>query len=156
MNFSARPSKHETFLDIAKTVSEQATCIRRNVGCVLVNSKNHILATGYNGVPAGAVPTPGSTQGSTLVSDLLKKQDSSSTFTDRDADAPGIAIVKTHLEGGALWYSTNNGTSWYDVGEVSGTNARLLFADSMTRLAYQPGPDTVSYTHLTLPTTPYV
>ena len=55
MNFSARPSKHETFLDIAKTVSEQATCIRRNVGCVLVNSKNHILATGYNGVPAGAV-----------------------------------------------------------------------------------------------------
>ena len=93
------------------------------------------------GVPAGAVPTPGSTQGSTLVSDLLKRQDSSSTFTDRDADAPGIAIVKTHLEGGALWYSTNNGTSWYDVGEVSGTNARLLFADSMTRIAYQPGPD---------------
>jgi dCMP deaminase len=55
MNFSTRPSKHETFLEIAKTVSEQATCIRRNVGCVLVNSKNHILATGYNGVPAGAV-----------------------------------------------------------------------------------------------------
>jgi len=55
MNFLMRPSKHQTFLDIAQTVSEQATCIRRNVGCVLVNSKNHILATGYNGVPSGAV-----------------------------------------------------------------------------------------------------
>jgi dCMP deaminase len=54
MNFLMRPSKHQTFLDIAQTVSEQATCIRRNVGCVLVNSKNHILATGYNGVPSGA------------------------------------------------------------------------------------------------------
>ena len=54
MNFLMRPNKNETFLDIAQTVSEQATCIRRNVGCVLVNSKNHILATGYNGVPSGA------------------------------------------------------------------------------------------------------
>ena len=41
------------FLEIAKTVAQRATCPRRQVGCVLVNSRNHIVATGYNGVPSG-------------------------------------------------------------------------------------------------------
>ena len=36
------------FLEIAKTVAQRATCPRRQVGCVLVNSRNHIVATGYN------------------------------------------------------------------------------------------------------------
>jgi len=48
-----RPSRDRVNLDIAKTVSERATCFRRKVGCVLVNSKGHILSTGYNGVAAG-------------------------------------------------------------------------------------------------------
>ena len=40
------------FLDIAEKVSERATCPRASVGCVLVLD-NNILATGYNGAPAG-------------------------------------------------------------------------------------------------------
>tara|TARA_Y100000310_G_scaffold250238_1_gene256426 strand:- start:316 stop:756 length:441 start_codon:yes stop_codon:yes gene_type:complete len=46
-----RLSKDEYFLKIAEVVSERGTCIRRQVGCVLVNSNDHIVATGYNGVP---------------------------------------------------------------------------------------------------------
>ena len=41
------------FMEIATTVAKRSTCLRRSVGCVLVDSKNHIVATGYNGVPKG-------------------------------------------------------------------------------------------------------
>ena len=40
------------FLEIASTVAKRSTCMRRSVGCLLVDSKNHIVATGYNGVPS--------------------------------------------------------------------------------------------------------
>ena len=39
------------FLEIARTVAKRSTCMRRSVGCVLVDSQNHIVATGYIGVP---------------------------------------------------------------------------------------------------------
>tara|TARA_Y100000310_G_scaffold6620_1_gene7429 strand:+ start:29 stop:478 length:450 start_codon:yes stop_codon:yes gene_type:complete len=38
-------------LELAELVAKRATCQRRAVGCVLVDSQNHIVATGYNGVP---------------------------------------------------------------------------------------------------------
>jgi dCMP deaminase len=48
-----RPSIHEYFLGMALHVSTRGTCVRRKVGCVLVNDRNHVLATGYNGRPSG-------------------------------------------------------------------------------------------------------
>lgn len=50
---SYRINKDFYFLKMAFLVSERATCIRRKVGCVFVNSKNHVIATGYNGVASG-------------------------------------------------------------------------------------------------------
>lgn len=47
-----RPLIDEYFLKIAMVVSERATCLRHNVGAVLVRDK-HILTTGYNGATAG-------------------------------------------------------------------------------------------------------
>jgi dCMP deaminase len=47
-----RPSWDEYFLEVARLVSRRATCLRRNVGAVLVKDKK-ILATGYNGAPSG-------------------------------------------------------------------------------------------------------
>lgn len=49
-----RPTHDEYFLDMAKLVSTRGTCARRKVGCVLVNSRHHVIATGYNGVPSGS------------------------------------------------------------------------------------------------------
>lgn len=59
-----RPTSDQYFLEMAKLVSTRSTCARRNVGCVLVNGRNHIIATGYNGVASGLphctdVPCPG-------------------------------------------------------------------------------------------------
>jgi dCMP deaminase len=38
---------------MAQLVASRSTCLRRSVGCVLVNARGHVLATGYNGVAAG-------------------------------------------------------------------------------------------------------
>lgn len=47
-----RPSWDEYFLKICELVSSRSTCIRRQVGAILVKDKR-ILATGYNGAPSG-------------------------------------------------------------------------------------------------------
>ena len=48
-----RPRADDYFLDMARLIATRGTCRRRKVGCVLVNSRRHVLATGYNGVPSG-------------------------------------------------------------------------------------------------------
>ena len=47
-----RPSWDEYFMDITRLVARRSTCLRRQVGAVMVKEKN-ILATGYNGTPTG-------------------------------------------------------------------------------------------------------
>src|SRR5207245_3133865 len=49
---SARPSWDEYFMNIARAVASRSTCSRRSVGALVVKEKR-ILATGYNGAPAG-------------------------------------------------------------------------------------------------------
>lgn len=48
-----RPSKDQWALGLAKLTAQRSTCLRRAVGCVLLNARGHVLATGYNGVAAG-------------------------------------------------------------------------------------------------------
>lgn len=47
-----RPTWDEYFMEIARLVANRSTCLRRQVGAVMVKDKN-ILATGYNGTPSG-------------------------------------------------------------------------------------------------------
>lgn len=47
-----RPSWDEYFMEITHLVAKRSTCLRRQVGAVIVKDKN-ILATGYNGAPSG-------------------------------------------------------------------------------------------------------
>ena len=48
-----RPSWDEYFLQIAKVVSQRSTCLRRQVGAVIVKDKR-MISTGYNGAASGA------------------------------------------------------------------------------------------------------
>ena len=48
----SRISKENYYLDIAETVLERATCLRRIYGAIIV-SNDEIIATGYNGAPRG-------------------------------------------------------------------------------------------------------
>ena len=40
-------------LELAAVTARRSTCLRRDVGCVLLNTKGHVIGTGYNGVAAG-------------------------------------------------------------------------------------------------------
>ena len=48
----SRTSKDNYYLDIADTVSERSTCLRRRYGAIIVLN-DEIISTGYNGAPRG-------------------------------------------------------------------------------------------------------
>jgi hypothetical protein len=76
-----------------------------------------------------APPASGQTRGSISVSSLL-------------TDGTGIAVTGTNLGFGQLFYSTDNGANWDDVGQVSPIKALLLAANTTTRLFFLPGRET--------------
>ena len=47
-----RPSWDQYFMQMAELTAKRSTCLRRQVGAVIVKDK-HIIATGYNGAPRG-------------------------------------------------------------------------------------------------------
>lgn len=59
--------RQHTWMDVAYAISGLATCARRKVGCVMLDSHHRVLATGYNGVARGqshcssGTPCPGAT-----------------------------------------------------------------------------------------------
>ena len=47
-----RVDKINYYLDIAETVSERSTCLRKKYGAIIVKN-DEIIATGYSGAPRG-------------------------------------------------------------------------------------------------------
>ena len=100
-----RPPKDQWFLDIARLVAQRSTCIRRSVGCVLVNSLGHIIATGYNGVAAGL---PHCNEEALLGDDLRNPFELIASYSNRcrgAESAPGTnldACEAIHAEQNAL------------------------------------------------------
>lgn len=50
---TTRLTRDEWAMAVVRETSKRATCMRRQVGCVLMDKDGHILSTGYNGVAAG-------------------------------------------------------------------------------------------------------
>ena len=48
-----RPTNDEYYAAMVRLVASRGTCARRKVGCVLVDDRNRVLATGFNGVAPG-------------------------------------------------------------------------------------------------------
>lgn len=49
----SRITRDELYLQMAELLARRTTCLRRGVGCVLVDEDGYVLATGYNGVASG-------------------------------------------------------------------------------------------------------
>ena len=47
-----RVDKINYYLDIAETVAERGTCLRKDYGCIIVKN-DEIISTGYSGAPRG-------------------------------------------------------------------------------------------------------
>ena len=52
MEENIRVDKINYYLNIAKAVADRSTCLRKKIGCVIVNH-DEIVSTGYNGAPRG-------------------------------------------------------------------------------------------------------
>lgn len=52
MVIMVRPTWDELFMELARLMARRSTCLRRQVGAVLVRD-NRVLASGYNGPPSG-------------------------------------------------------------------------------------------------------
>lgn len=52
MKILNRVDKENYYLDIAQTVMERGTCLRRNFGAIIVNN-DQIISSGYTGAPRG-------------------------------------------------------------------------------------------------------
>ena len=46
-----RPDWIETWLRVADVMADRSTCQKLHVGACLVNEKNHVVASGFNGAP---------------------------------------------------------------------------------------------------------
>lgn len=116
----SRPTWDEYFLSIARVVASRSDCVRRQAGAVVVRDRR-IVATGYNGAPAGkpgcaALPCPRS------LSDVAP---GSSYDT-----GPG-ACIAIHAEANALVYANYDqcyGATMYVTGEPCGGCWRLIDA----------------------------
>ena len=54
MVINMRVSKENYYLDIAQTVAERSTCLRKQYGAIIVKN-DVIVSTGYNGAPRGRI-----------------------------------------------------------------------------------------------------
>lgn len=86
---------HATWLEVARTVARRSHCSRSQVGAVIVGADGRVLATGYNGPPAGFVPRGDAV----LCSSYCERARSRTTSHDFD-DCPAV-----HAELNALLYS---------------------------------------------------
>ena len=127
-------------LPIAETSQNDHHTILINGQMIAVEAAAPTLSTGASPALTTITEDAGAPSGSvgTLVSALIDSGGSHNNFSDADGDSPAIAIVGTNLAGGTLYFSTNNGSNWSDVGAVSTASARVLYADSNTRLAFVP------------------
>lgn len=46
-----RIDKENLYKEMLLLLAKRSTCIRHHVGAILINNKNHIISTGFNGAP---------------------------------------------------------------------------------------------------------
>jgi len=118
----SRPTKDRNFMEIAEVIAKRATCQRRSVGCVIVDSYGYILSTGYNGVPrlVNHCKELGCSTGATSGSNL----DSCNAL---HAEQNAIARLREPLEADTLYCTTEPCTSCL----------KLLLATNIKRVVFK-------------------
>lgn len=103
-----RISRDKMFMDICETVAKRSTCVRGNVGAVIVQ-EGRIVSMGYNGAPPGLPHcedvgcSGGVPQWSDEVSRISRMQPTLTTFPDGCQRA-------THAEVNAVAFAARHGT----------------------------------------------
>lgn len=95
-----RPTQDEYFLSMAKLAGSRSNCLSRQVGCVLVDKKDRVLSTGYNGVPRkfkhcteGSCPRLGAKSGQDLDKCLAIHAEQNALMFCKDIDRIDRAYI---------------------------------------------------------------
>ncbi|MCC9656619.1 cadherin domain-containing protein [Rhodopirellula halodulae] len=121
---TAFSSSTETALIVVTDVNDAP--VLDNSGALSLTTQNE-----DPGAPSGAVGT--------VITDLVSL---SGNVTDVDSSPQtGIAITAADTTNGTWWYSTNNGSTWNALGSVSDASARVLNANSNTRIYFEADAD---------------
>lgn len=126
-----RPDWHEYFANIALVIAERADCSRSQVGAVIVKDKR-IVATGYNGAPAGQ---PGCLEGACPRAKHLELEVGSSY------DSGNGTCIAIHAEANAIIYADRdhcNGASMFITREPC-TGCVKLIQGAGIRQVFWPG-----------------
>lgn len=125
---SLRPSWDETFLDVARVLARRGTCSRKAVGAVLVKD-TRVIATGYNGAPAGLPHCNHQAQ---------PAMDGQNYITVGSDMENGHCAVAEHAERNALIYSgreSRGGTMYVTVAPCL-TCLRMMITAGVVRVVY--------------------
>ncbi len=127
-----RPSWDEYFMKIAELVATRSTCLRHNIGAVLVRDKR-ILATGYNGAP------PGMTHCLEIgcLRDKLKIPSGTKAEICRGVHAEQNVIVQC-----AVYGLSSKESTLYTTHQPCTVCTKILIASGIKRIVYrEPYPD---------------
>lgn len=127
-----RPSWDEYFMELAEVVAKRSTCLRRNVGAVVVKDKR-VLATGYNGAPSG-LPHCSETG---CLREKLGIPSGERLDVCRGLHAEQNALLQAARYGISL-----EGSAVYCTNQPCATCAKMLINAGITKIIYQdPYPD---------------
>ena len=122
-----RPDWDTYFMKICRVVAERSTCLRRQVGALLVANRR-ILATGYNGAPQGL---PHCAQVGCL-REQMKIPSGQRQELCRGLHAEQNAIIQAAVHGVAL-----ENVTCYSTIQPCITCAKMLINANVTRIVYQ-------------------
>ncbi|QUL97913.1 MAG: cytidine/deoxycytidylate deaminase family protein [Candidatus Fermentithermobacillus carboniphilus] len=130
-----RPGWDEYFMQVAEVVARRSTCLRRNIGAVIVKDKR-ILATGYNGAPTGLAHC-------TEVGCLREKLGIPSG--ERHEICRGLHAEQNALIQAAKYGIAVEGSTIYSTTEPCSLCAKMLINAGINRIVYRdPYPDDLS------------
>lgn len=113
----------ETWLEVARQVARRSGCERAQLGAVIVDARNRIVATGYNGPPAG---WPGCSESCPRAF----KTEPTSDYGD---------CIAIHAEANALLFCDRRereGGTIYVTGVVCWDCAKLIANSGLKRVVY--------------------
>ncbi|MDK2879539.1 MAG: dCMP deaminase, partial [Thermoanaerobacteraceae bacterium] len=130
-----RPSWDSYFMEIAHVVAKRSTCLRRQVGAVIVKDKR-IMTTGYNGAPTGIAHC----EEVGCLRDELNIPSGQRHELCRGIHAEQNAIIQA-----AIWGVGIKGATLYCTTQPCALCAKMLINAGITRIVYEGNyPDTLA------------
>lgn len=89
-----RPTRVQTYMEIAAVWAKRSTCMRRNVGAIIVKDR-HIIGHGYNGAPPGCPHCSGNDCPGRNICTLTDHAEANAIKHSLDSDLHGADIYTT-------------------------------------------------------------